>query len=204
MTHEVSPARACLLSWHEVSATSGEMVMLKHLRAIVWVLLPVAVLQCASACATSRPRQRPVEGGPVQAGPGSLESVRKQLEGTWNLVSAEVLSATGTRKTIKASAVLTYDAYGNLSLKGAYDDPAATADQTATLNFTGRAVIDTQKQALRLLDLQESDGDFANLPAEMAARRLRAYSFQGDMLTLTVKDSKGNVTAVNTWRKQPK
>jgi hypothetical protein len=180
------------------------MVMLSHLRAVVWVLLPVAVLQLASACATARPRQRPVEGGPVQTGPGTLESVRKQLEGTWNLVSAEVLSASGTRTIVKASAVLIYDAYGNLSLKGQYEDPAATAEQKAALNFTGRAVIDTQKQVLRLLDLQQSEGEFASLPAEMAARRERAYAFKDDLLALTVKDSTGRVTAVNTWRKQPK
>ena len=175
--------------------------MLRHLRAIVWVLLPVAVLLVVPACATSRPRQRPVEGGAVEGGAGSLASVRKQLEGTWNLVSAEVVSAAGKRTAIKATAVLTYDDFGNLKLKGSYDDPAATAEQTAALNFTGRAVIDTQRQVLRLLDVQESDGDFANLPAEMAARRERAYSFQGNTLVLTVKDSKGNVTAVNTWRR---
>jgi hypothetical protein len=156
------------------------------------------------ACSTKRARVRPVEGGPVASGPGTLESVRKQLEGSWNLVSAEVVSATGQRTSIKASAVLTYDAFGNLSLKGAYEDPSATAEQTAALNFTGRAVIDTQKQELRLLDLRQTDGEFAALPADMAARRVRSYAFNGDVLSLSVKDSKGTVTAVNTWRKQPR
>jgi hypothetical protein len=140
----------------------------------------------------------------VASGPGTLESVRKQLEGSWNLASAEVVSAAGQRSLLKAAAVLTYDAFGNLSLKGAYEDPSATAEQTAALNFTGRAVIDTQKQELRLLDLQQSDGEFAALPAEMAARRVRSYAFNGDVLTLTVKDSTGKVTAVTTWRKQPR
>jgi hypothetical protein len=180
------------------------MVMVRQLRAVVWVMLPAVVLATVGACATSRPRQRPVEGGAVDAGAGSLEAVRRQLEGTWNLVSAEVLSATGARTTVKATAVLTYDAYGNLSLKGAYDDPAATAEQKAALNFTGRAVIDTQKQVLRLLDVKQSESEFAALPAEMAARRERGYAFEGDRLTLTVKDSAGRVTAVNTWRKQAK
>ena len=178
--------------------------MLRHLRRAVWVLVPVAVLLVLPACSTKRARVRPVEGGPVASGPGTLESVRKQLEGNWNLVSAEVVSATGQRTSIKASAVLTYDAFGNLSLKGAYEDPSATAEQTAALNFTGRAVIDTQKQELRLLDLQQSEGEFAALPAEMAARRVRSYAFKGDVLTLTVKDSTGKVTAVTTWRKQPR
>jgi hypothetical protein len=139
----------------------------------------------------------------VASGPGTLEAVRKQLEGRWSLASAEVVSATGQRTHIKASAVLTYDAFGNLSLRGAYEDPSATAEQTAALNFTGRAVIDTQKQELHLLDLKQTEGDFTALPAEMVARRVRAYAFAGDVLTLTVKDSKGKVTAVNTWRKQP-
>jgi len=178
--------------------------MLRHLRAVVWVMLPAVVLVTVSACASSRPRQRPVEGGAVDGGPGSLASVRGQLEGTWNLVSADVVSAAGTRMTVKASAVLTYDAYGNFVMKGEVDDPAATADQKAALNFTGRAVIDTQRQVLRLLDVKQSESEFTALPAEMAARRERAYAFEGDLLTLTVKDSAGRVTAVNTWRKQPR
>jgi hypothetical protein len=167
-------------------------------------MVPFAVLAAVSACVSSRPRQRPIEGGAVSAGPNSLASVRKQLEGTWDLVSAEVVSATGARTPIKAKAALTYDAYGNLSLKGAYEDPAATAEQTASLNFTGRAVIDVQKQVLHLLDLQQSEGDFAKLPPEMVARRDRGYACEGDLLKLTVKDSAGRVTAVNTWRRQAK
>jgi len=178
--------------------------MLRHLRRAAWVLVPVAVLLVLPACSTKRARVRPVEGGPVASGPGTLEAVRKQLEGSWNLVSAEVVSATGQRTSIKASALLTYDAFGNLSLKGAYEDPSATAERAAALNFTGRAVIDTQKQELRLLDLQQSEGEFAALPAEMAARRVRSYAFKGDVLTLTIRDSKGTVTAVNTWRRQPR
>ena len=96
---------------------------------------------------------------------------------------------------------MTYDGFGNFSIKGAFEDPAVTAEQTAALNFTGRAVIDVQKQELRLLDLQQSDADFATLPAEMAARRERAYVFDLDQVTMTVKNAKGQVTAVNTWRK---
>jgi hypothetical protein len=70
------------------------------------------------------------------------------------------------------------------------------------LNYSGRAVIDVQRQVLHLLSLQESEGDLAKLPPEMLARRDRAYAFDGDLLTLTIKDSSGRVTAVTTWRKQ--
>lgn len=178
--------------------------MLRHLRAVVWVMGPVVLLSSVAACATSRPRQRPVEGGAVDAGPGSLEAIRRQLEGRWDLLSAEVVSAGGARQAVKAKAVLTYDAYGNLSLSGAYEDPAATAEQTAALNFTGRAVIDTQRQVLRLLDVKQSEGEFASLPPDLMASRERAYAFEGDVLTLTVKNPAGRVTAVNTWRRQAK
>jgi len=178
--------------------------MFRHLRAVVWVMLPAVVLVTVSACATSRPRQRPIEGGAVDAGPGSLEAVRRQLEGSWDLVSAEIVTSAGVRQAMKARAVLTYDAYGNLSLKGAYEDPGATAEQTAALNFTGRAVIDTQRQVLRLLDVRQREGELATLPPDMLARRERVYAFEGDLLKLTVKDSTGRVTAVNTWRRQAK
>lgn len=176
----------------------------RFLRAGVWVMLPAVILVSASACATSRPRQRPVEGGAVDAGPGSLEAVRRQLEGSWNLVSSEQVSASGQRSPVKATATLTYDAYGNFSMKGAADDPAATADQKAALNFAGRIVIDTQQKTFRLLDVSQSESEFAKLPPELAASRTRAYAFDGDVLTMTVKDPTGRVVAVNTWRKQPK
>jgi hypothetical protein len=178
------------------------MVMLRHLRAVVWLIVTALAVVTAAACTSSRPRQRPVEGGAVDAGAGSLASVRKQLEGAWNLVSADLVSPAGDRMTVKATAVLTYDAYGNFAMKGELDDAAATAEQKAALNFTGRAVIDIQRQVLRLLDVQQPEGDFATLPPDMAARRERAYAFEGDLLTLTVKDSRGRVTAINTWRRQ--
>lgn len=178
--------------------------MLRYLRAVVWMMAAVTVLSAVSACTTSRPRQRPVEGGAVNAGPGSLESVRRQLEGSWNLVSSEQVSASGQRTPVKATAVLTYDGYGNFAMKGAIDDPAATADQKAALNFTGRIVIDTQQQTFRLLDVQQTETDFAKLPPDLAASRTRAYAFEGDLLTMTVKDPSGRVVAVNTWRRQAK
>ena len=164
-------------------------------------LIPVIAMIVFPACAEKRARVRPIEGGPVATGAGSLEDTRKQLEGTWNLVSAEVISADGTRRAVKASAVMTYDGFGNFSIKGAFEDPAVTAEQTSALNFTGRAVIDVQKQELHLLDLQQSEADFAKLPAEMSAARSRAYAFSLNQVTMTVKNAKGQVTAVNTWRK---
>jgi hypothetical protein len=88
-----------------------------------------------------------------------------------------------------------------MSLKGAFEDPSVSADQTATLNFAGRAVIDVQKRELRLLEAKQSEGEFAALPPELSAARVRAYVFGLDTVTMTVKNAKGQVTAVTTWRK---
>jgi hypothetical protein len=167
----------------------------------LYALVPVVAMVVFPACAEKRARVRPIEGGAVATGAGSLEDTRKQLEGTWNLVSAEVVSADGARRTVKASAVMTYDGFGNFSIKGAFEDPAVPADQTSALNFTGRAAIDVQKKELHLLDLQQSDADFATLPAELTAARSRAYAFSLNQVTMTVKNAKGQITAVNTWRK---
>lgn len=52
------------------------------------VILPLGPALWLGACAAS-PRQRPVEGGPVSTGPGSLEFTRRQLEGN-QLVSSVV------------------------------------------------------------------------------------------------------------------
>jgi hypothetical protein len=49
------------------------------------ILLLLAVAACAGG-----PRQRPVEGGPVDAGPGSLTAARKYLQGRWTLESFNV------------------------------------------------------------------------------------------------------------------
>ena len=164
-------------------------------------LVPVIAMIVFPACAEKRARVRPIEGGPVATGAGSLEDTRRQLEGTWSLVSAEVVSAAGVRRGVKASAVMTYDGFGNFSIKGAFEDPAVATEQTSALSFTGRAAIDVQKQELHLLDLQQSDADFAKLPAEMSAARSRAYAFSLNQVTMTVKNAKGQVTAVNTWRR---
>lgn len=175
--------------------------MLSKTSRALCALVPVVAMIVFPACAEKRARVRPIEGEAVATGAGSLEDTRKQLEGTWNLVSAEVVSADGIRRAVKASAVMTYDGFGNFSIKGAFDDPAIPAEQTAALNFTGRAVIDVQKKELHLLDVQQSDADFTKLPAEMTAARSRAYAFSLNQVTMTVKNAKGQVTAVNTWRK---
>lgn len=169
-------------------------------RALV-ALVPVIAMLVFPACAEKRARVRPIEGDKVATGAGSLGDTRRQLEGTWNLASAEIVAADGTRRAVKASAVMTYDGFGNFSIKGAFEEPGVTSEQTSALNFTGRAAIDVQKQELHLLDVKQTDAEFAQLPPEVSASRTRAYEFRLDQLVMTVKNAKGQVTGVNTWRR---
>ena len=80
-----------------------------------WLVLVVAVAPLLAAC-PSAPRVRPVKAGDVDTGPGSLESVRRQLQGTWELVGAVVFDASGKATPRKAEGRLTYDEYGKLTI----------------------------------------------------------------------------------------
>jgi hypothetical protein len=152
-----------------------------------------------AACAPA-PRQRPIKVGTVDTGAGSLEATRRQLEGTWELTGLETYPAGGQKVVHKASAVLTYDEYGNLTIMGRIEQEGATAGAAAPLlSFKGRAVIDAEKHQLRLMDAQ---GPEKALPAEVSPDLLRRYEFEGDMLKLSTVDGSGQPTATATWKKR--
>jgi len=159
----------------------------------------VIVLLTASlgvACAP-KGREKPLGLGPVGT---DLTSVRKQLEGTWELVSLEAHPA-GSGQPIKVSArgTLVYDAYGNMEINGAITDPAiAKATDLSVLSATGRAVIDVPKQRIVLQDVEGNLKDAAAVSPDKARR----YEFEGDVLRLTSMDATGKTTAVTTWKKR--
>jgi hypothetical protein len=165
------------------------------------VLILVATVPAVAGC-TSAPRKRPVKMGAVDTGPGSLEAVRRQLEGSWELVSLEAIDPTGKATPRKAAGRLTYDAYGNLGITGRLqdtDEPQTSV--SGLLAYTGRAVIDAPKSRLVLMDVQSRLPSSAEIPAEVSADKVRYYVIQGNMLTLTVKDAAGATTGRTTWHK---
>ena len=161
-------------------------------------------LLVAGACAKA-PRGRPIPTTRIDSGAGTLESVRRQLEGQWDLVSLQTVRKPGTAPVdVKAKAVLTYDAYGNMTLKGRMDDQNYRDPAAAPfLDFSGRAVIDVPRSQLRLLDVNANvEVAQENLPAETSFDRVRKYAFEGDLLKLSTIDGQGNVTATATWKKR--
>jgi hypothetical protein len=105
-----------------------------------------------SAC-KSAPSQKPFGGGDVNTGPGSIEYVRRQLQGTWTLDRFEAADAAGQFHPVKANATLTYDQYGNVTVAGTLLEPLPgqqSQDLQPMLKYSGRIVIDTQKHEFRL------------------------------------------------------
>lgn len=151
-------------------------------------LLAAAI--AASAGCSASPRQRPIKVGAVDAGPSSLEAVRRQLEGRWELVSLQVVGADGQAVTRPAGGRMTYDAFGNVTMEG-------TGPDAALISLSGRAVIDPVKRELRLADMEGAGA----LPGQVSPDKVRGYAFEGDLLKTSARDASGRVTAVVTWRR---
>jgi hypothetical protein len=167
-------------------------------RSLVFV---VALIPLIAGCSAA-PRVRPVKGGDVNTGAGSLESVRRQLQGTWELVEAVVLDPSGKPTPRKAEGRLTYDEYGNLTIGAKLaDSTQPESSVSGLLSYSGRAVIDPAKSQLVLMDLKSRLPSGEPIPTEVSPDKVRDYTIQGNTLTLTSKDAKGVATARTTWRK---
>ena len=161
----------------------------------VFVLLALAVV--AGAC-TAQPRIRPVKAGDVNTGAGSVEYVRRQLQGSWTLSEFDAADASGRLHRIKAAATLQYDEFGNMKVIGKLLEPlpgGTQGDTNAELNYEGQIFIDPAKQEFRL----QSPGVDANvdpaLQQRIGTQQARKYDIQGNVLTITYVRADGMVVA---------
>jgi hypothetical protein len=163
-------------------------------------LLAAALALVTVACTASE-RQRPMGMGDVYAGAGSLEAIRRQLQGTWELVAIETSPESGgPRVPVKATGTLIYDEYGNLTIDARTADPAApvAAREVPMISFKGRAAIDAVKHELRLMNLTGNVDPNEVLSPE----RRRLFEVDATTLKLSSVDDKGEVTAITTWRRK--
>jgi hypothetical protein len=160
----------------------------------------VGLLVQLAACSAA-PRQRAVKGGPVDTGAGSLEAVRRDLQGTWILSSLTVVDATGAKRAAKANGTLTYDDKGNMLVRGSVEG----ADRSAiTLDFTGRIVIDPARHRFYAQDLQtDRPVDPVQIEA-VSPDKVRQYELAGDTFTVTYLDAASKPTAVAVWHRTEK
>jgi hypothetical protein len=165
-------------------------------RLAVYTFITVLVAGCAAG-----PRQRPIPTQRIDTVEGSLQSVRRQFAGTWDLVTYETFDAPGQAVLVPATGQILCDEFGNIEFVGEIDR-TAEAGIVETLNGAGRLAIDVQMQRFMILDLEGNlnlgQNEFAAAPAD----RFRYYEFDGDELLLTIKDESDRTTARVTYRRR--
>jgi hypothetical protein len=167
---------------------------------LAYLLLSILALPLAAGC-PSAPRARPVKMGPTDTGLGSVESERRRLKGTWQLASLQMLSQSGEMLVVQAQGVLTYDDYGNLTMKGTVT--GSTDIDPSALNISGRAAIDPDQHTIRILDVSSATPDDRRVDPSIDPKHVRHYEFVNDNeLKTTVVNAEGKTTASATWKRQ--
>ena len=165
----------------------------------------VLLLVCGTACSAA-PRQRAVEGGPVETGAGSLTAARKYLEGRWVLETFEVFPPGGEPILLKGQGTLNYDTYGNLQMDIRTDELTADKLRAAGIEIrdnristAGRAVVDMQNRTIAYI--AEGQGFATSQSGPLALNRPRYWEVEADRLTLTTKDASGKPLSVGRWKR---
>ena len=165
--------------------------------------LLLAVVAGSFACSAA-PRQKPVEGGPVGTGAGTLTSARNFLNGRWTLESFELRRPNQPPILLKGQGSLVYDDYSNLTMNIRADEQSSDALRAAGIDIRdgaivteGRAAIDMQNHTLTYV----LDGQAPLIKGPLGSDRPRHWVVEGDILILTTKDQAGEPTSVGRWRK---
>ena len=170
-------------------------VILGRMTAALAVMIATASL---GGCA-AKAREMPLRTERIETGADTVETVRRQFEGTWDLQTFEIYPSPGKTVPQKARAVLIYDAFGNMTIDGRLEQPDAPSAAAEFLSYKGRIVIDLPNQQLRVVD---AEGDNAKLPAQASTNYMRKYAFEGNTLVLSMVNPQGQTTAKTTWKKR--
>lgn len=162
------------------------------------IIAALLVLPLCGAC-TSAPRVRPVKMGDVDTGGSSVEAVRRQLMGSWELTSLVIYSPTGEKTPAQASGTLKYDEYGNLAMRGTVTG-TSTLDPSM-LNLTGRVAIDPAAKTIKFTAVESATADDRRVDPTLDAKNTRYYEFTNDLLLTTVKAADGRTTATAMWKR---
>ena len=171
----------------------------------ILLVLGVALSATMWSCAPShtplqvKPRQRPLETSPVDTGPGSLEATRRALEGTWTLISLEVIDGQGARRLVKASGQLIYDAFGSMTVRGLIEE--AGSQNSLMLDYEGRIVIDPVRLEFYAADLVSDRPVNPSQIAPVSPDKVRRYELSGNSLVVTYLDASNTPTAVSRWQR---
>jgi hypothetical protein len=163
-------------------------------------LLTLFLPGCAAA-----PRERPLQTGPVDTGPGTLASARRFLEGRWQLDAFEIHRPGQPPLLLKGSGTLIYDDMSNLRMEVRADEASADLLRAAGVDIRdgiisteGRTAIDLQNRTLTYA----LDGQAPLVKGgPLAMERPRHWVVEGDILTLSTKDGEGRPLSVARWKR---
>jgi hypothetical protein len=164
---------------------------------------------CAGA-----PRARPLPTKPVDEGVGTIEGVRKQLEGRWTLISLTMHDATGKSAPIDADGQLVSDAFGNMEVVYKLTEAGQKTlgglgikSPNPVITTSGKVVIDTTAHRITYVgeDFQERKFDPTLAAARanpFALERVRYYTLEPDgTLRLATRYDNGRDASVSRWKK---
>jgi len=154
----------------------------------------------------SAPWQGPINMGPTDTGAGTLTAARAHLEGRWTNVSYELFPPGAAPISIGGTGLLTYDAYGNMTIEVRVDEATARILGAAGIPTTNNAVITSGRtaidiQARTLTYVVEGQKAFDAPGGPAALSRPRHWQVDGDMLTLTTMGDDGKPTSIGRWQK---
>jgi len=166
----------------------------------------VALIALASAACAAAPINKPIKGGPVEIGAGTLTAARQYLEGRWSLLSFQVLPPGRAPLDLKGSGTLLYDEFGNLSMEIRVDeatakllDGAGIPTAAGVISTTGRTTVDMER---RLLTYSIAGQPPLGAPSgPLALNRPRYWEVEGNTLTLTTKGDDGKPVSIGRWQK---
>lgn len=137
--------------------------------------------------------------GAPNTGPGSVTAERKALEGSWTLVSLEMVDEQGARRAVKASGQLSYDAYSNMTIRGTIEDPANP--NPIVIDYTGRIFIDPVKHEFYPADLKTDKPVEPSQITAISPDKVRRYELTPDSFVVTYLDAASKPTAVARWKR---
>jgi hypothetical protein len=152
---------------------------------------------------------------PIDTGAKSVVAARKNLEGTWDLVSLDVQSLDGQQRTVEAGGTLVLDEFGNLDIKYRIADAGLQALDSIGLKSpnpeiatSGKVMIDATQQRVTFVGDDHIDRAFdpdlaARKANPFALERMRYYSIEpSGILTLTTRYDNGKNAATSRWRRE--
>ncbi len=132
----------------------------------------------------------------------SVDAVRQMFVGNYELMKFESFPSVGEVVPRDYVARILYDAHGNMSAIGMPRDlpqqAEASSDERTVGGFSyfGVAEIDVNEGTVT----HHVVGSPLR-PELVGVGRVRYYEFDGDLLTLSIKNAEGRITGQLTWRK---